>query len=101
MGLPVPARCVDLCQKGVAWLRQRDHVMPEKSQLGCRKADTGEHICDVPLKPPDVAVDKDSEDPYGEDAGSHGGDALDQDHHTISPPEDGEEDEDEDEDGEM
>merc|ERR1711920_690119 len=59
--------------------------------------DTGEHLCDISMKPIDVAPDRDGEDPFDEDAPSRGGDALDENNKPMFPDDEGEDDEDDDE----
>ncbi|CAK0870723.1 unnamed protein product, partial [Prorocentrum cordatum] len=55
VGLPIPAKCMDLCHAVVSWLEQHAHVVPPKSDLGCSQNEkTGKHDCDIDLSPPSV-----------------------------------------------
>jgi hypothetical protein len=94
VGLPVPAKCMDLCHAVVFWLQHHAHVVPPKSDLGCAEnMNTGKHDCDIDLSPPAVHDSGGGEDemPYMEN------DALDENNQDIPPESLDDDDEDEDE----
>jgi hypothetical protein len=95
VGLPIPAKCMDLCHAVVSWLQQHDHVVPPKSDLGCAQDQrTGKHECDIDLSPPAVHHSGGSEE---DELPTFDHDALDENNQDIPPEGLDEEDEDEDE----